>query len=193
MDDAAADAIAKRAAPVYYITGAIHSTEARRTDGVDGAGISARRRRQRLRPQHPRARHHADHAGRRTGRPRPRRRCLQLAQEVSEPDAGQPDLLGPVRRARQQSRRDGGDAEADAERPQHLRGMEGAGAARPARVRVVPLRQHHRQRSVQRLARSDPDQRVASDRLEQRQRDDPDGDARRVSPGEPSTPGRPAT
>ena len=27
MDDAAADAIAKRAAPVYYITGAIHSTE----------------------------------------------------------------------------------------------------------------------------------------------------------------------
>ncbi len=28
MDDAAADEIARRAAPVYYITGTIHSTEA---------------------------------------------------------------------------------------------------------------------------------------------------------------------
>ena len=55
---------------------------------------------------------------------------------------------------------------------EHLCRLEGAGAARPARVGAVPLRQHRRRRSLQRLARSDPDRRVADDRLEQRLGDD---------------------
>ena len=66
------------------------------------------------------------------------------------------------------------------ERAEHVPGLEGAGAARPARVGLVPLRQHGRQRALQCLARSDPHQRVAADRLEQRQRDDAHGHARRV-------------
>ena len=73
--------------------------------------------------------------------------------------------------------------EALAERAEHLPWLEGAGAARPARVGVVPLRQHRRQRPLQRLARPDPDQRVAPDRLEQRERDDAHGHAGRLRVG----------
>ena len=47
-----------------------------------------------------------------------------------------------------------------------------AGAARPARVGAVSLRQHRRRRPVQRVDRSDPRRRVADDRLEQRLGDD---------------------
>ena len=47
-----------------------------------------------------------------------------------------------------------------------------AGPPRPPRVRSLSLRQHGRRRAVQRLARPDPDQRVADARLEQRRRDD---------------------
>ena len=58
--------------------------------------------------------------------------------------------------------------------------LEGAGAARPARVGRLPLRQHGRRRSVQRVARSDPHRRVADDRLEQRLGDDQVRHARRL-------------
>ena len=59
-------------------------------------------------------------------------------------------------------------------------GLEGAGAARPARVGGVHVRQHHRRRPVQRLARPAAHERVADDRLEQRAGDDALRDAGRV-------------
>ena len=89
-------------------------------------------------------------------------------------------LLGPLRGARQQPGRHGGDARSDAQRDQDLRGLEGPGAARPARVGAVSLRQHGRRRTVQRVDRSDPDERVADDRMEQRRGDDQVRDARRL-------------
>ena len=55
-------------------------------------------------------------------------------------------------------------------RAQHLHAVARAGAARPARIRAVSLRQHRRRRPVQRLDRSDPCRRVADDRLAQRRR-----------------------
>ncbi len=180
MNDAVADEIAKRAAPVYYITGAIHSTEA-------GAPTALMELAYRLAvddsPYIRNIREHIITLITPVVEPDGRDRVVDLYNyRKANPDKTVPNaaLLGQVRRARQQSRRDGRDAEADRERAQHLRGLEGAGAARPARVRFVPLRQHDRRRPVQRLARSDPDQRVADDRLEQRERDDAHGDARRV-------------
>ena len=89
-------------------------------------------------------------------------------------------LLGPLRGARQQSRRHGAHPAAHPQRPQHLRGLEGAGAPRPARVRAVPLRQHRRRRPLQRLDRPDAGRRVADDGLEQRLRDDQVRHARRL-------------
>ena len=183
LDDAVADEIAKRAAPVYYITGRDPRQRGRGADRADGAGLPARGGRQPLHPQHPRARHHAHHAGRRTRRPRHDGGRLRVEEEAPERHAAGRDLLGEVRRARQQPRRDGADAQAVAERAEHLHRVEGAGAARPARVGLVPLRQHRRQRPVQRVARPDPDQRVAPDRVEQRERDDPDGHAGRLRVG----------
>ena len=145
----------------------------RRADGAHGAGVPARGRRQR--------RTSATSASNVITLITPivevdgRDRVVDLYEyRKTNPDTtrARPALLGQVRRARQQSRRDGRDAQAHRERPEHLRRLEGAGAARSARVGAVPLRQHDRRRPVQRVARSDPDQRVADDRLEQRQRDD---------------------
>ena len=114
------------------------------------------------------------------GRPRPPGGRLQLAPRASEGELAARRLLGQVRRARQQPRRDGRHAGAHAKRDQLRRRAEGAGAARPARVGAVPVRQHRRRRPVQRLGRSDPDRRVADDRLEQHVRDDQVRHARRV-------------
>ncbi len=55
---------------------------------------------------------HADHPGCRSRRARPDGRSLQLVEDASEAARAAAVLLGQVRRARQQSRRDGGDAEA---------------------------------------------------------------------------------
>ncbi len=88
------------------------------------------------------------------------------------PELAEPRLLGQVRRARQQPRRDGRHAEAHRERAEHVHAVESAGAARPARVGAVPVRQHRRRRPVQRVDRSDPGRRVGDDRLEQRVGDD---------------------
>ena len=79
----------------------------RRADRADGAGVPAGGGREPVHPQHPRARHHADHAGRRSRRPRSRGRSLQLPQGQSRQDRAGRALLGQVRRARQQPRRDG--------------------------------------------------------------------------------------
>ena len=121
MDDALADEIAKRAAPVYYITGTIHSTEA-------GAPTALMELAYRLAvDDSPYIRNIREHV-------------ITLITPVVEVDgrdrvvdlynyrkanpgqdrAGRA-LLGQVRRARQQPRRDGGDAEADRARAQHLR------------------------------------------------------------------------
>ena len=51
----------------------------RRAHRADGAGLPPRRRRLALHPIHSLARHHADHAGRRSRWPRSHGRCLQLA------------------------------------------------------------------------------------------------------------------
>ena len=120
MDDALADEIAqaRRAGLLHHRHDPLD--RGRRADGADGARLSPRGRRQPVHPQHPRPRHHADHADRRSRRPRPRRRRLRVAEEAPERHADEPALLGQLRRARQQPRRDGADAQALAERAQHL-------------------------------------------------------------------------
>ena len=68
-------------------------------DGADGAGLPAGGGREPLRPQHPRARHHADHARRRSRRPRPDRGRLRVAEEAPQRDADEQRLLGALRRS----------------------------------------------------------------------------------------------
>ena len=180
LNDAEADKLVDQSVPVYYITGAIHSPET-------GSPTALMELAYRLAvDESPYVKKIRDN-------------IVTLITPVVEVDGrdrlvdiynwhlanpGQElaaaHLLGPLRRARQQPRRDGADAEADAERAQHLHRLEGAGAARPARVGRLPLRQHRRRRAVQRLARSDPDRRMADDRLEQRVRDDQVGHAGRL-------------
>ena len=116
MNDAAADEIAATRG-----AGLLHHRHdpldrSRRADGADGARVPPRRRRQPVHPEHPRSRDHADHADRRSRRPRSHGRPLQVASRAPERDVADVDLLGPLRRARQQPRRDGHDAQADAER-----------------------------------------------------------------------------
>ena len=155
----------------------------RLADGADGAGLPPGGGRQPLHPQHPRPRHHAHHAGRRSRRPRPHRGRVRVAEEASQRDPDEQRLLGSLRATRQQPRRDGADAATVSARARHLPRVEGAGPARPARIGGAPLRQHDRQRSLQRVAGPDPDKRVAPDRLEQRQRNDAHGHARRLRLG----------
>ena len=83
MNDDEARRIAAEAAPVYYITGTIHSTES-------GAPTALMELAYRLAvdespyiQEHPRPRHHADHADRRGRRTRSHGRHLQLAHEAS--------------------------------------------------------------------------------------------------------------
>ena len=183
MDDALADEIARRAAPVYYITGTIHSTEA-------GAPTALMELAYRLAVDDSlyvrNIREHVITLITPVVEPDGRDRVVDAYEWRKKHPEGHADerrLLGPLRRARQQSRRDGADAQAVAERAEHLPRLEGAGAARSARVGIVPLRQHDWQRPVQRLARSDPHQRMAPHRLEQRQRDDAHGHAGRLCVG----------
>ncbi len=112
LDDAEAEKLIAPSVPVYYITGTIHSPETGAPDGADGARLPARRRREPLRPLHPRQRRHDDHARRRGGRPRPAGGRLQLAPRAPRRELAAARLLGPLRRARQQPRRDGHDARA---------------------------------------------------------------------------------
>ena len=172
MNDEEAAQIASTAAPVYYITGTIHSTEA-------GAPTALMELAYRLAVDDaPYVKNIRDHVitlitpivevdG--------RDRTVDLYNwKKAHPGRGRArrHLLGPLRRARQQPRRDGDDAQAHAERPQRVRRLEGAGAARPARVGRLHVRQHRRRRPVQLVARPAADERVADDRLEQRAGDD---------------------
>ena len=180
MDDAQAEKLRRR-----HGAGLLHHRHDslagdRIADRADGARLPARRRRPRVHQVDPQQPDHADHAGHRSRRPRQDGRRLQVAPRQPGQELSGPGLLGQVRRARQQPRRDGRDAEADRERPQHLHAVAPAGAARPARVGAVPLRQHRRRRPVQRVDRSDPRRRVADDRLEQRLGDDQVRHARRL-------------
>ena len=140
----------------------------RRADRADGARLSARRRRIAVHQENPRAHDHFDHAGRRSGRPRSHGRSVQLASRQSRQDAAAAAVLGPLRRARQQPRRDGPHARAVAQRARHVSRLARAGSARSARIGAVPLRQHRRRRAVQRVGRSDPRRRMAAARLGQR-------------------------
>ena len=92
----------------------------RRADGADGAGVPAGGGRHALHQEHPRAHDHADHAGGGGGRARSHGGHLQVAPGAPERELAAAGLLGPLRRARQQSRRDGDDAGADAERAEHV-------------------------------------------------------------------------
>ena len=180
LDDAAAEKLVAPSVPVYYITGTIHSPET-------GAPTALMELAYRLAvdesPYIRFIREHVvddDHADRRGGRPRPDGRRLRLAPREPGPELAAARLLGALRRARQQPRRDGNDAGAHAQRPRDLPRREGAGAPRPARVGALPLRQHGGRRPLQRLARPDRHQRVADVRLEQRPGDDAVRDARRL-------------
>ncbi len=88
MDDAEAEKLVAASVPVYYITGALHSTEtgaptalmelAYRLAVDESAYVKAIRD----------GLDHADHAGGRAGRPRPAGRCLQLASRSSQRTTG---------------------------------------------------------------------------------------------------------
>ena len=184
MNDAMADEIAKRAAPIYYITGTIHSTEA-------GAPTALMELAYRLAvDESPYIRNIREHVitlitpivevdG--------RDRVVDLYEyRKKHPNDVVPDAIYWGHYVRHDNNRDA--MALTLKLSQNVLDTylgktttwARAGAARSARVRVVPLRQHDRRRAVQRVARSDPHQRVADDRLEQRQRDDAHGHARRL-------------
>ena len=180
MDDAQAETLVNASTPIYYITGTIHSPETGSPTALMELAYRLDRRRPRIHQVDPQQPDHADHAGDRSRRPQQDGRRLQVAPRAPGPELAGARLLGQVRRARQQPRRDGRHAQAHRERAQHLHAVASAGAARPARVGAVSLRQHGRRRSVQRLDRSDSRRRVADDRLEQRLGDDEVRHARRL-------------
>ena len=181
MDDARGrrDRAARRAGLLHHRHDPLD--RGRRADGADGAGVPAGGRRQPVHPQHPRARHHADHADRRS-RTAATASWTSTSGSKKHPNDTPPSALYWGHYVAHDNNRDamGLTLKLSQNVLNTYLGLEGAGAARPARVGVVPLRQHDRQRPVQRVARSDPDQRVADDRLEQRQRDDAHGHARRL-------------
>ena len=154
FDDAKARTLIDQSYPVYYITGTIHSAET-------GAPTALMELAYRLAvDDSPYIKYIRSH-------------MIVLITPVVEVDGrdrmvdiyhwhkahpgrevAAPALLGPLRGARQQSRRHGHDARPDAQRAQHLSRLARAGAARPARVRSVSLRQHRGRRPVQRVGRS---------------------------------------
>ena len=156
FDDAKARAIIDQSVPVYYITGTIHSTET-------GAPTALMEMAYRLAVDDaPYIKYIRSH-------------MIVLITPVVEVDGrdrmvdiyrwhrahlGQDyprlTLLGPLRRPRQQSRRHGHDPRPQPQRPQHLSRLARAGAARPARIGPVSLRQHRRRRPLQLLGRSHP-------------------------------------
>ena len=86
----------------------------RRSRDAAGARLPADRAGDAVRPADPRQRHHLHHAGDRGGRPREAGRHLLLQQEARrERRAPAADVLGQVRRARQQPRRHGPVPRAD--------------------------------------------------------------------------------
>ena len=114
LNDAEADKIVARATPIYYITGTIHSPET-------GAPTALMELAYRLAVDESPyvkeirdGRGHADYAGRGSRWARPHGRHLQMAFVAPERFLSAADLLGQVCGARQQSRRDGRDAGADA-------------------------------------------------------------------------------
>src|ERR1700730_6710959 len=97
MDDAEGEKLVAASTPIYYITGTIHSPET-------GAPTALMELAYRLAgggrphgPRDPRQRHHDDHAGRRSRRPRPPGRRLPLAPGPSEGELPASHLLGSLR------------------------------------------------------------------------------------------------
>ncbi len=132
QDDNLADEIARRAAPVYYITGTIHSTEA-------GAPTALMELAYRLAVDDSlyirNIREHVITLITPVVEPDGRDRVVDAYEWRKKHPEGHADercLLGALRRARQQSRCDGADVEVVAERAEHLPRMEGAGAPRPS-------------------------------------------------------------
>ena len=172
MNDAEADTLVDQSVPVYYITGTIHSPETGSPTAlmelvyrlaVDESPYIQKIRNRIVTLITP----IVEVDGR-------DRQVDIYRWHLANPGKNWPPTLywGKYVRARQQPRCDGADAEPDPQRAEHLPRLEGAGAARPARVGRVPVRQHRRRRAVQRVARPDPHRRVADDRLEQRVGDD---------------------
>ena len=161
MDDAKAQPLIDASTPIYYITGTIHSPET-------GAPTALMELAYRLAvDESPYVQHIRDHVitlitpvVEVDGRDR-EVDVDEVARRASGRDVSESHLLGPLRRARQQSRPDGDDAQALAERAEHAHRLEGAAAARSARVGRISVRQHRQRRRVQPVVRSDSDQRVA--------------------------------
>ena len=180
MDDALADEIARRAAPVYYITGTIHSTEA-------GAPTALMELAYRLAvddsPYIRNIREHVITLITPVVEVDGRDRVVDIYEwKKKHPNDTVPAAIYWGHYVAHDNNRDamGLTLKLSQNVLDTYLGLEGAGAARPARVGRVPVRQHDRRRPLQRVARSDPHQRVADDRLEQRQRDDAHGHARRL-------------
>ena len=143
MDDAKAEPLIAQATPVYYITGTIHSPET-------GAPTALMELAYRL------AVDDAPYIR------KIRSKVITLITPVVEVDGRDrmvdlynwhrahpgktppPLLYWGTSRPRQQPRRDGPDPELVAKRTRYLPRLARAGAARSARVRAVPLRQHGR-------------------------------------------------
>ncbi len=152
----------------------------RRARDADRAAVPARGRGDAVHPGDPQQRHHAHHAGDRGGRPREAGRHLLLQQEAPrERGAAAADVLGQVRRARQQPRRHGPVPRADAQRDEDVPRLEADDHARPARGVDLSLRVD-RHRPVQRADRSDHDRRVVAARQDRSDGDDQARRARRV-------------
>ncbi len=144
----------------------------RRAHRADGARLPPRRRRRALHQIHPLPHDRAHHPGRRGRRPRSHGRHLQLAQGQSRQGSGRASLYWGHYVAHDNNRDAmAHDPRPHPQRPRHLSRLARAGAARPARVRPVPLRQHRRRRPLQRLGRSHARRRMGRARLEQRRPD----------------------
>ncbi len=127
--EAQAQQIIHTAKPIYWITSGIHSPETGGPEMLIELAYRLIVEETPLHPEHPQQRHRLHHAGGRSRRPRQAGRHLLLRQEDRQAEAAA-DVLGQVRRARQQPRRHGPVPEAD---PEHHRRRARVAPHRPAR------------------------------------------------------------
>ena len=136
-----AQQLIRSAKPIYWVTSGMHSGRDRWSGNAARTALPAGRRGDALHPGDSQQRHHAHHAGHRSRRPREARRHLLLQQETScRRGAAAADVLGQVRRARQQPRRHGPVPRADEEHDQDVPRLEADHPPRLARSVRLSLR-----------------------------------------------------
>ena len=111
--EAQAQQLLKTAKPIYWLTSGMHSPENGGPEMLQELAYRLIVAGDAVRPADSRQRHHVHHAGHRGRRPREAGRHLLLQQEAPAGSAPAADVLGQVRRARQQPRRHGAVPRAD--------------------------------------------------------------------------------